>query len=237
MEEVGVIAGGAALLFNGLIHSLGTSHRIENLAEARRAQEIDASGCVVVPGFVDPAVKMLQMSPQAIHRLIAHGTTAVRFVGDVPRRVVRQFTAAGVDVGCGGAEPAARVLTPVLPAAPDDQVQWAQALNDSLPVALSTGGAESAPAASMTAAMALACLAYRFTPEQALCAATLNAAHAIGLGATHGSLEFGKQADLLVLDVADYREIPYQFGVNLVRMVIKRGHVVYRRGEIRWPKL
>ena len=47
-----------------------------------------------------------------------------------------------------------------------------------------------------------------------------------------GSLEFGKEADLLILDVADYREIPYHFGVNHVELVMKKGEVVYREGAV-----
>jgi imidazolonepropionase len=64
------------------------------------------------------------------------------------------------------------------------------------------------------------------TQAQALVAATLNAAYAIGRGHEVGSLEVGKQADILVLDTADYRQLGYRFGANLVKSVIKRGRVV-----------
>lgn len=78
---------------------------------------------------------------------------------------------------------------------------------------------------SMQMVLALACRYMRLTPGQALAAATLNAAFAVGLGERVGSLEPGKQADLLVLDLPDYRHLGYRYGVNLVRTVVKAGRV------------
>jgi imidazolonepropionase len=83
---------------------------------------------------------------------------------------------------------------------------------------------------SMQMIAALACRYLRLTPAQALAAATINAAHAIGRGGSIGSLEIGKQADVLMLDVNDYRMIGYRYGTNLVKTVIKRGRVVYSNG-------
>jgi imidazolonepropionase len=80
---------------------------------------------------------------------------------------------------------------------------------------------------SMQMAAALACRYMELTPAQALAAATINAAHAVGRGQRVGSLEPGKQADLLILDIPDYRHLGYRFGVNLVRTVIKAGEVVW----------
>ncbi len=79
---------------------------------------------------------------------------------------------------------------------------------------------------SMQFIMALASRAMRLTPAQALAAATINAAFAVGRGEVVGSLEAGKQADLLILEVSDYRHLCYRFGGNLVRTVIKKGQVV-----------
>ena len=73
--------------------------------------------------------------------------------------------------------------------------------------------------------IALACRHLKLTPAQAIAAATINAAHAIRRAGWIGSLELGKQADLLVLSVPDYRHLGYRFGTNLVREVIKRGKV------------
>ncbi len=84
----------------------------------------------------------------------------------------------------------------------------------------------SSPCPSMPLAMAIACRYQKLTPAEALAAATINAAHAIGLGDRLGSLEPGKQADLLVLDVPDYRHLAYRFGGNPVGQVIKKGSVV-----------
>ena len=80
---------------------------------------------------------------------------------------------------------------------------------------------------SMQMIIALACRYLKLTQAQALAAATINAACAIGRGESIGSLEIGKQADVLIMDVRDYRSIGYQYGTNLVRTVIKHGRVVY----------
>ena len=76
---------------------------------------------------------------------------------------------------------------------------------------------------SMQFVIALACRYLQLTPAQAIAAATINAAAAIGRADRIGSLEAGKQADLLVLAVADYRQLGYRFGTNLVKTVIKKG--------------
>jgi imidazolonepropionase len=83
----------------------------------------------------------------------------------------------------------------------------------------------SAPILSLPLVMALACRYQRMTPAEALNAVTLNAAHAIGLGDRLGSLEVGKQADVLLLDMPDYRHLVYWLGENPVAGVIKRGVV------------
>ncbi len=78
---------------------------------------------------------------------------------------------------------------------------------------------------NMQFVLALACRYLRLTPAQAIAAATINAAAAIGCADRIGSLEVGKQADLLILNVNDYRHLGYRFGSNLVQTVIKRGQV------------
>ena len=78
---------------------------------------------------------------------------------------------------------------------------------------------------SMQFALALACRSMKLTPAQAIVAATINAAYAIRREDRIGSLEVGKQADLLILSVPDYRQLGYRFGTNLVKKVIKRGRV------------
>ena len=78
---------------------------------------------------------------------------------------------------------------------------------------------------SMQFVIALACRYLRLTPAQAIAAATINAAAAIRRDHIIGSIEPGKQADLLLLNVPDYRHLGYRFGSNLVETVIKRGAV------------
>ncbi|MBN2045765.1 MAG: imidazolonepropionase [Anaerolineales bacterium] len=73
--------------------------------------------------------------------------------------------------------------------------------------------------------IALACRYMNITPAQAIAAATINAAAAVGLADKVGSLEPGKQADLLLLDIPDYRQLGYRYGTNLVDAVIKNGTV------------
>jgi imidazolonepropionase len=82
---------------------------------------------------------------------------------------------------------------------------------------------------SMQFVIALACRYLRLTPAQGISAATINAAAAIGLDDRVGSLEAGKQADMIVLDIPDYRHLGYRFGTNLVSTVIKKGKIVFER--------
>lgn len=83
------------------------------------------------------------------------------------------------------------------------------------------------PTLSMPMILSLACTQLRMTPAEAITAATINAAYALRREKQVGSLEVGKQADLAVFEVADYREIPYYFGVNHCWMTIKRGRVIH----------
>ncbi|MGI8469207.1 MAG: imidazolonepropionase [Pyrinomonadaceae bacterium] len=84
----------------------------------------------------------------------------------------------------------------------------------------------SAPCPSLPNAMAIACRYQKLLPSETLNAATINAAFAVGLGDKIGSLEIGKQADLLILDADDYRQLSYEFGGNLIEKVIKKGKIV-----------
>lgn len=82
------------------------------------------------------------------------------------------------------------------------------------------------PTFSMPMVLSLACTQMRMTPAEAVAAATINAAHAVGAASRAGSLEPGKQADLIVLDLADYRELPYYFGTNNVATTLIAGEVI-----------
>jgi len=85
---------------------------------------------------------------------------------------------------------------------------------------------------SMPFVIALACRYLLLTPAQALVAATLNAACALGLGGRVGSLAQGYAGDLLVLDVPDYRHLGYRFGTNPVATVVKGGKIVAMNGQV-----
>lgn len=86
----------------------------------------------------------------------------------------------------------------------------------------------SAPCPSLPNAMAIACRYQKMLPSEAYTAATINAAFAVASDEKTGSLEAGKQADILVFDTKDYREIAYEFGGNPVEKVIKKGKIVER---------
>ena len=75
--------------------------------------------------------------------------------------------------------------------------------------------------------MSLACTQMRMTPAEAITACTINAADALRRADRIGLLEAGKQADLIVLDVEDYRETPYYFAMNHCVMTVKRGRAIY----------
>ena len=113
------------------------------------------------------------------------------------------------------------------------QEEWPKAskyIEAGLPIAL---GSDLSPACwveSMQLVVQLACLMYRMTPEQAIVAATVNAAHAVGRGLEVGSLEPWKKADIIVLDARSYEHIPYHLGTNLGETVIKGGKLVYEAG-------
>jgi imidazolonepropionase len=97
------------------------------------------------------------------------------------------------------------------------------------PVALASDfNPGSSPVLNMQMILSLACTQMRMTPAEAIVAATINGACALDRGDRCGSLQEGKQADFCIMDVADYREIPYYFGVNHCRVVFKNGMPVQR---------
>jgi len=110
----------------------------------------------------------------------------------------------------------------------------ARALVDAgVPVAIATNfNPHHTPSLSMQTAISLACRCLGLTPAEAICAATINGAHAIRCARSIGSLECGKLADLVILDVPDYRELANSLGANLVHLVMKRGDVIYEQGTV-----
>lgn len=385
MRSLGLIADGALLIVDGVIQEVGPSRRVEMLAAARDAEELDASGRVVMPGFVDVQTHPLAPPPplddyetrcllgrfpapgerahfvleaarsmrgysaqrlelegkRQLRTMWRYGTTslgatsgaglddvselrALRVLAGLDERPVRivpsfggalgvapEFTSRAaeyadwlstdllpllvrkkladrVDVAVGGealpVEVAARyaasaralgmavhvrvrgdvdrlpecaasvsgirhlahplgllagrdsvvVLTPgACFHGGCEEAEAARELIDAgVAVALSTGYHPlESPTPSMPMAVSLACSRSRMSPAEALTAATINAAHVLGLAAEAGSLEVGKSADLLIMNASDYREIPLHFGVNPVVMALRRGQVIYPRLE------
>ena len=381
LDDLGIIHDGSLLIRDGLVEEVGTTRRIENLASARGAMEINAAGRVVMPGFVDchthlafppwggpdpdehSAARLvcsnthqrLEAHVRAhIEAMARHGTTTVEaktgsgadesaeikilrvlsalkrdpldvvstFLLHLPpdesgeearrqaiesvlaellpkirRRRLARFAdlvwdregaspecfarylrrARGLGFACkvhaDGRSPAAAIATAVEHLAVSvDHLEQATAA-DVLPlggcptmvtllpgVSFHTGGCYAparalidsgaalaratnfnpshTPTLSMQTVVALACLRMGLTAAEAISATTINGAHALGCADRVGSLEPGKSADLVLLDVSDYREIARQFGVNLVRLTMKRGRLICKAGEVaRRPRL
>jgi imidazolonepropionase len=89
------------------------------------------------------------------------------------------------------------------------------------------------PGSSMTESlplmMTMGCTMFKMMPKEVIQATTIHAARSIGREKEIGSLEVGKQADILLLDIPGYRYLPYHFGVNHTELVVKKGKVVYKR--------
>ena len=102
-----------------------------------------------------------------------------------------------------------------------------------LPVALASDFNPNCWVNNMGFIIALACYNMKMTPAEAISASTINAAFAIGKEKEIGSLEVGKKADILILNVPNYESIPYKLGMNIVDTVIKNGKVVVENGRIK----
>jgi imidazolonepropionase len=145
-------------------------------------------------------------------------------------------SAAGIDALAAAAEEGRPVVATLLPATTWFLMKKRHAparafIERGIPVAVGTDfNPGTSPTPSLPLAMTLACLNLGLTPDEALAAVTINAAHAIGLGEEVGSLESGKAADLVIWNVPTSRQIPYWPAADLVRIVVKRGRIVLERG-------
>jgi imidazolonepropionase len=142
---------------------------------------------------------------------------------------------AGIDAMAAAAADGRPVVATLLPVTTwflmKDHHAPARAFIDrGVPVAIGTDfNPGTSPTASLPLAMTAACLLLRMTPDEVLAAVTINAAQALGLAGEIGSLEGGKQADLVIWNVPTSRQIPYWPAGDLVRTVVKRGRVVLDR--------
>jgi imidazolonepropionase len=385
LQELGIIHDGALLIDHGRIVEVGLTRRVENLAQIRPCEEIDATGRIVIPGFVDCHTHLVRGVPARdvslgdtgdaeaalaghalrnvsakrlesrarvyVNAMARHGTTTLEaksgygldersevkilraqarldgepldiastFVtartipaghGDsaayltwicrellpaIRRRTFARFAALGcgygvfdpeqsryflkvarelgfqlkIDAAGFPAEEAVRLATEEGVTSVDglEHVGAADAelLAQSKAVAVllagdafwqSRGGGgcgrllidagaavalgtnfdpDTDSTCSMAAAVAMACAHLGMRPEEAISAATFNAACTVGAGNVAGSLEVGKWADFIVLNTADYRDIPHRFGMNLVNCTVKRGVVIYQEGRVGRP--
>ena len=96
-----------------------------------------------------------------------------------------------------------------------------------IPVAIASDfNPGSCPSLNLQLAMSMGYVKYRMTPEEILTAVTINAACSCGLEEKVGTLEVGKQADIVIWNAPDMEMLVYRFGSNLAKTVIKRGEVV-----------
>jgi imidazolonepropionase len=398
LHDLGIVSDGALLIVDGVIQESGPARRVENLALARQATEVDAAGKVVLPAFVDPVAYVSGAAPRGINdsggldaelhseprsprtecrieewlcrqnrqapagklafqaalvlrEMVRHGTGTVELhnsigveespgakslrsnarldnapidvtqalsigrggatelqgleadyvqwlvetllprlrrrdlvqgicaslgfagldafqIGQCLSAAGRQGLRLGVDrgpldagaaleyalsarahslTGLAGLEPPAveslagsetlGVLRPVWSFNGWREPEPARALVDAGGlVGLATGWHPvCAPIASMPVAISLACSLLHLTVAEALVAATVNGAAALGLLGQCGTLEPGKQGDFLILSVSDYRDLSIAFGVDPVDVVVKRGTVVWQKSAVTWP--
>ena len=100
-------------------------------------------------------------------------------------------------------------------------------IDSGLPVALATDfNPGSCNCDSMQFIITLACLQMKMTVAEAITASTINAAYSLEMGDRIGSLEVGKNADILIMDMPSYKYLPYHFGSNNVEIVIKNGEII-----------
>jgi imidazolonepropionase len=142
---------------------------------------------------------------------------------------------AGIDALAAAAADGHPVVATLLPATTwflmkDHHAPARTFIDRGVPVAIGTDfNPGTSPTPSLPLAMTAACLNLRMTPDEVLAGVTINAALALGLADEIGSLEAGKQGDLVVWNVPTSRQIPYWPAADLVRTVIKRGAIVLER--------
>ncbi|XP_021564522.1 probable imidazolonepropionase, partial [Carlito syrichta] len=145
---------------------------------------------------------------------------------DTTRRILQRGKAMGLLINFHGDE-----LRPMGAAEPRLKPPRARKmLDEGVVVALGSDFNPNAHCLSMPMVMHLACVNLGMTMDEALAAATINAAHALGRSHTHGSLEVGKQGDFVVIGASRWEHLIYQFGGHheLIEYVIVKGKVIYR---------
>jgi imidazolonepropionase len=138
------------------------------------------------------------------------------------------------DAAVLGRSPTVATLLPAASFHRDARYAPARSLIDAgAAVALATNfNPQHTPTLNMQAVVQLACYRMGMTPAEAISAATINGAHALACADAVGSLEPGKSADLLILNISDYHELAHHFGMNLVHTTIKRGEIIWEEGKV-----
>ncbi|MCM3597592.1 imidazolonepropionase [Metabacillus idriensis] len=117
-----------------------------------------------------------------------------------------------------------------------DHAKARKMLEEGVAVTLATDfNPGSCPTENLQLIMAFAAVMYKMTSKEIWNAVTVNAAYAIGLGGIRGIIAPMKQADLVIWDAGNYEYIPYHFGVNHAKAVIKKGDIVFEKGDHREP--
>lgn len=109
----------------------------------------------------------------------------------------------------------------------EDYAPAREMINQGVAVALSTDrNPGSSPTEATNLILTIACVKMKMLPAEALCAATINAAHAVGAAEICGSLEVGKKADIIIIEAPNHNYIPYHYGTNLVEAHFKEGRQI-----------
>jgi len=130
------------------------------------------------------------------------------------------------------------IICVLLPGVPfflmkDNYAPGRKMIEDGLPIALATDfNPGTCPCENIQMIITLACLKLGMTPAQGINAVTINAAHAVGMADRIGSIEIGKQADIIILDIQDYNQLPYYFGRNHVKTVLKKGRLIVENKQL-----
>ena len=142
---------------------------------------------------------------------------------------------AGIEALGGSADAGTPVVATLLPATTlflmsDHYAPARRLIERGVPVALGTDfNPGTSPTPNLQLVLTIACLQLKLSPQEALVAATVNAALALGLEASHGRIEPGFEADLVVWATPSIDQLPYWVGADLVRAVVKGGRIVHRR--------
>jgi imidazolonepropionase len=187
-----------------------TAEQMERVLAAARAPGFPLKAHLDEFAALGGTPRAAALGATSVDHLIASGTGDLAALRDHPATIATLMPATPFGLGLGRYAPARQMI---------DEYGLAVALGSDL-------NPGTCWCVAMPFAMALACRGMRLTPAEALAAATLNAAYAVGRGDQVGSLEVGKLADVLILETPDYRHLAYRVGENLVETVVKRGEVV-----------